>query len=209
MLRFWWLPACLIGLLALASLGLLAHALRTHPEDRLRAAGLLASLAAVCSLLFAIGIGRGYLGLAGGLATRYSVVSMALPFVCYCAWVLYGRGRTGDFVQVLCFTLACVALGMNTLQGMGSGRVRQQAGAPLLQGIRAGLPPGVLAREHGAPLSDDLERVAAGLEMLRRARRGPYRDAPLSADAPRSGAPNALSPAPVSPAAQSPSPPSP
>jgi len=102
-----WPAACVFVLLVLvATACLLAARLRRAADERLRAAGLLASLAGTLCLVLVVSVARGDAGWRAGFADRY--VSLSAPLLCsaYLAWTLYGKGNQR---RIACAALALAA----------------------------------------------------------------------------------------------------
>jgi hypothetical protein len=106
-------------------------------------------------------------------------VTLAMPLLClfYLQGVIYGRPIVWRHVQRALFLLMCVAAVVNCYKGLHYGQVFRGRFARLESDMRAGIPPEALALRHGDGLGHaPIPVYAAQLEMLRQARRGPYRD---------------------------------
>jgi hypothetical protein len=159
------------------SLAELVWVIMRRPEERVRAFGLLAFLAAMLLLALGIGFSRACLGPDAGMQDRY--VTLAMPLLClfYLQGVIYGRPSVWRHVQRALFLLMCAALVVNSYKGLHYGQTFRGLFARLESDMRAGIPPEALAVRHGDALGHaPIPVYAAQLEMLRQARRGPYRD---------------------------------
>jgi hypothetical protein len=144
------------------SVAQLAGVIVRCPEERVRAFGLLA-----------LGIGWGRTG--HGLAERYATLAMPLVCLFYLQGVIYSRPIVWRHLERGLFLLMCVFLAVNCHKALYFGQMYRARFAGMECDMRAGIPPEALAVRHGDRLENPGE-LAAGLEMLREARRGPYRD---------------------------------
>jgi len=149
----------------------LAGVIVRRPEERVRALGLLAFLGGM--LLLALGIGWGRTG--HGLAERYATLAMPLVCLFYLQGVIYSRPIVWRHLERGLFLLMCVFLAVNCHKALYFGQMYRARLAGIERDMRAGIPPEALAVRHGDRLENPGE-LAAGFEMLREARRGPYRD---------------------------------
>ncbi|MFN2431366.1 MAG: hypothetical protein ABR599_00835 [Gemmatimonadota bacterium] len=158
-----------------SSAALPAWALLRTSRERLRAAGLLAVVAAVAALALAIGHGRAALGSGPGFSSRYALLSIGALCACYLAWGIYARPRPARFVQMCLFAGFCAFLTYSSLTAIGWARGRSAVVAAFAADVRAGLPDDLLAARHGMQL-----RQYAFLDLadLRRTATGPFEDAP-------------------------------
>jgi hypothetical protein len=108
--NYWWPAGWIVVALVGATLGLLAIVIVRTPEERPRALGLAAILAAMVGVAGAVGISRAAFGPAAILASRY--VTIAIPLLCaiYFAWLVYGKaaGRVG--IHLVLVTLMCLSV---------------------------------------------------------------------------------------------------
>jgi hypothetical protein len=153
----WSLP--LVLTLCSASALLLVKVARERPDDRARAAGILAVLAGVFTLALAVGWGRGDVGW-GGFAIRY----VTLPATALCcvdfAWCRYGTPRTAYWMQAALFALVLGVLPINFREGLRYGRERARIDAA----VRADIARGVAVHDLAARYSADFYSEPAPFE---------------------------------------------
>jgi hypothetical protein len=175
--NIWPASGILVLLGCVWSFAQLTRVIVERPEERVRALGFLAFLGAMLLLALGIGWGRAGFGADAGLQDRY--VTLAVPLVClfYLQGVIYSRPIVWRHAQRVLLVLACVLLVVNCRKGWYYGQTFHGLFARLESDMRAGIPPEALAVRHGDRLGHAPTAVyAAQLEMLREARRGPYRD---------------------------------
>jgi hypothetical protein len=169
------------GFLVLAGCGLatllLLRAFIRRPEERLRAAGLLAWLAGTFLLAAGIGCGRAFLGPGAGLVDRYMLLSA--PLLCFFSlvWNAYASPRWGGRLQGVLLLLVFVSVLIGVRKGP---RYAADIVVPLQaleRDAQAGFPAATLAVRYGDRFAfgATLEAFSRHLEMLRIARLGPYR----------------------------------
>ncbi|MFO1323732.1 MAG: hypothetical protein U1F15_06680 [Burkholderiales bacterium] len=165
-------PAVVV--LGLATAAGLVGVARRRDDERLRATGLLACLAAAGAMALAIGIGRANAGPGAGLPARYALL-MAPALVCvFFAAVLYGGRGAGRFVQVLLFAAACALIVPNAMLGVEYGRFRADLADAVTDDIEAGVPPRALAQRYLHKLLAESTDLEARFAMLEAARWGPF-----------------------------------
>ena len=168
-----WL-GCAVAFTCIASACVLAAIVASRPDERLRASGLLACLAASLLVAAAIGYGRAGIGPGAGLPARYALlISPALVCVFLTA-VLYAGPVTGRLAQTLFFAVACAMLVPNIAAGIEYARYRTEIADAVLEDIAAGMPSAALAQRHGPKLLPDNDALEARFEMLRTAGIGPF-----------------------------------
>ncbi len=176
------------GLIVLAcglSLWQLSNVFRRRPEERVRAAGLLCFLGGVGALALAIGVGRAFAGPRAGYMGHY--MTLATPLLCllYFQCTLYCQRAKIHFQRTLCLLMLGL-VAVNVYKGLGYSRYFEQLMRPMEADARVGVAPGELAVRYGDQLAfASTEVFAARLEMLRRARLGPYRETAETPDAGR------------------------
>jgi hypothetical protein len=160
---------------------LLIHAWR-RPDDRFRALGLLAFMAACASLALAIGWGRGSLGWRAGFQQRYMIAAAPMLCAAFLIWGLNG-GRSGRLVQWA--LLGCVILLFpgNLQRGLKDARYHRQEMNTLSQDLAAGLPPfAIVLRNADTMVPESIperqEILAEALKKLQAAGIKPYNDLP-------------------------------
>ncbi|HEV3119729.1 MAG TPA: hypothetical protein VGY58_21905 [Gemmataceae bacterium] len=156
----------------LSSVAVLATTWYRRPEQRFRAAGLLAFIATMLVLALALGWGRAALG--GGFAPRY--VILACPVFCalYFVWELYGPRRIRGLLPMCLFVIVALLTPWNYQHGLGHA---QQVGAlarAFRKDLRHGVPPAELARRHPF-LCPDVPVLTRHLEKLIQRGIGPFR----------------------------------
>jgi hypothetical protein len=167
-----WVVPCLLGF----SAAILLVAGVRHPEERLRAWGLLAFLAATASLALGLGWGRSGMGALAGLEARYT--SMPIPTLCgvYLGCELFA-GPAGRRLVPMCLLLsATCALWGNTRLGIKHGEETAAKSAAFRRDLRAGLPAYILVNRHTPFLHPSQDDLLSCMMMLHRAGIRPFRD---------------------------------
>lgn len=167
--------ALALAILLVTGALLLARVWRSEASERIRALGLLLFLGASAVLGLAVGWGRAGRFPSGELNSRYAI--LAALFVCcvYFAWGLYGprRWRALACAALALFMLA--ALPFNTLRGLADRNWVEAGMRGVERDLKDGLPRVLIAERHQPFLLHwDLERLLAGLGMLREAGLGPF-----------------------------------
>jgi hypothetical protein len=163
--------------LCLVSLAPLVRAWRTQPPERPRVLGLLSFLLAMGSLAFGIGLARSGGGLGAGYAPRYVLLATPVVYCLYLVWETYGASR---LVPLGLLAGLCALFPLNVRETLQRGRIHGRRMDDVERAIEAREPPAHLATVHGGFLYDQVpaDRIARYLDMLRRARIGPFRDLP-------------------------------
>jgi hypothetical protein len=161
--------------LLLVGVAVLLRAVVDRPEERPRALGLLAFLAAVASLAAGIGWGRSGMGELAGFQDRY--VTMAVPALClvYLACELYGTPFIRHFVPTCLFVAMCLVLWPNTRDGVAHGREVSAQALDFEKEVRDGVPTYVLVRRYTPYLHPSQDALTELLGMLQRAGIGVFR----------------------------------
>ena len=168
-----WLGPAVAALCVVAACALGAIA-ATRPDERLRASGLLACLAATCAVPLAIGYARAPLGPDAGLPARYALL-MAPALACiFMTAVLYGGAFAGRLAQVGLVAAALAMLGPNVKTGIDYGRYRAEIADSVLADILAGVSSSGLAQRYANKLLPENATLEQGFETLRAAGRGPF-----------------------------------
>jgi len=160
---------------SLAAMAQLVRVIRRHPEERNRATGLLAFLAAIGALALGIGWGRAYLGERAGLMLRYSTLATPLLCLFFIQAGLFSRTMTAKRLQRVLFLMICVLTIINTRKGFNSAVDFRYQMTLMENDMRNGLAPAAVARRHR-----HWNRPANQwrIEMLRDAGLNPYRKLP-------------------------------
>ncbi|MGA2031598.1 MAG: hypothetical protein ABSG68_05040 [Thermoguttaceae bacterium] len=175
----------LSGLLVLAACGLavlpLLRTLMRRPEERFRAAGLLAWLAAVFVLAAGIGWGRSFIGPGAGFANHYMVLTASLLCFFALVWNAYASPRWLPHLQRCLLLLACVSFLVGVHKGPRCSAEIFDPLRDLERDAQAGIPPAMLAVRYADrfAFNEPLQKFTRWLEMLRTAKLGPYRGRPL------------------------------
>ena len=178
------------GLLVLAGCGLaLRELLRTlvgRPEERLRAAGFLAWLAAMLLLAAAIGWGRAFLGPGTGFTDRYMLLAAPLWGFFSLVWTAYASPGQGERLQRAALLLLCVSALVAVHKGYRCAADLFTPTQAFGRDARTGLSPKALAARYcdHYGFGATPETFARWMEMLRNAELGPYRGRPLQPLAP-------------------------
>ncbi|MBA2564676.1 MAG: hypothetical protein H0V09_04550 [Gemmatimonadetes bacterium] len=157
-----------------ATVALLAWTWWKRPRERMRAAGLLATLASVAALALAVGHGRAGLGPGAGFGARYAVLAVAAPCGVYFAWGLYASPPVARLVQTSLFTGTCALLTFNAMAGVGFGTPRRDTMDVFQGDVRAGMTDPELARRYWQFLFPSEALLTDWLRVLRAAGAGPY-----------------------------------
>jgi len=190
-----WSGAATLGLVALA-VAALGRTWFARPQERCRACGLLAFLAALLTVAAGVGWGRGWAGPLAGFQDRY--VTMAAPLWCWLVIVfrLYAPPPLGGLLANTLFAAACVLLWPNTEAGLKRGREGAETAGALARDIRSGAPPYRIVARYTPFLHPSQDEFTRLIPMLRRTRVGPFRflrDDPPFLEVPLSVVPAALS----------------
>ena len=148
-----------------------------RPQERVRAAGFLAFLGGMVLLALGVGWGRGIAAPGAGMQDRY--VTLSLPLLClfYLQGLVYGRPAFRSHLHRGLFLIMCVLVVVNCRKGLSYAQSFKGYFVRLEADMRARIPAEGLAMRHGDRLAfGPTDAFARQLEMLREARRGPYRD---------------------------------
>ena len=167
-----WAVPCLLAI----SGAVLLVAWARRPEERLRALGLLAFLAATVSLALGIGWGRSGMGALAGFQERYS--SMPILTLCgvYMACEIFAGPAARRLVPMLLLLSATGILWSNTRLGIKHGQETAAKSAAFRRDIRAGVPAYVLASRYTPFLHPSQDDLLKSMMMLHKAGIRPYRD---------------------------------
>lgn len=147
-----------------------------RPEERLRAAGLLAWSAGIFLLAAGLGYGRAFMGGKIGFTDRYMTLVAPYLALLYLQTILYSAPLTQRRTQ----TVWCLLLAALTLLGFYKApqALVDYESVPSLQAdMRLGIPPESLALRYAKHLAVAPPAVfIRRLETLRDARIGPYRN---------------------------------
>jgi hypothetical protein len=155
-------------------LWLLALAL-SRREERLRAAGLLACLAAMGLLALGIGYGRNGIGLGSGFSSRYSLLIAPALCLVFLAATLYGGRIRARLVEMTLFVAACVIFVANTRSGLDYAHYRDAPADALLADVAAGVPPSAIGQRYAPLIYPNAQVMEQRLEMMRVGKVGPYK----------------------------------
>jgi hypothetical protein len=149
-------------------------------EERTRAIGLLLFLAGTIAVGLGVGWGRAGYGSYSGFAPRYAILSLPLLCWSYFVWQIRGH-RTGRFVQILLFTLACLTLPLNMKEGRAAGKRWRQRSVSFATDVKKETATPVLAERycpHGARFLYPFGEHELGemIRMLARTKTGPFRN---------------------------------
>ncbi len=119
----------------------------TRRGERLRALGLLSYLGAMVVLAVGIGVGRAGMGTHVGFSSRYVSLALLVPSVSYMVFVIVGGGM-GRYVQMILFTIGCIAVIPNMQTGASLGARHYRFLKAFEDDLLAGAPPVALAAHH-------------------------------------------------------------
>jgi hypothetical protein len=165
-----WAGAGVAGLAGIGGLHAIA-AWYVASHERLRALGLLLSLAAFVGLAVVIGLARASLGAGAGSSARYMILAAPVVCVAYLAILAYAPPRRRSFVCACVATAVAVLLVSNYQEGRVYGEQRAMRADALAADAKRGLPSSALAMRHGEHFFPDGHTLADRLESLRRSRR--------------------------------------
>jgi hypothetical protein len=156
----------------------LARVFRHRPEERIRAAGLLAFLVAMGLLAASIGWGRAFIGAGAGMADRYTTLAAPLLLVWYFLAILYAAPRWSAHLQRGLLVLMAVVVAVSIHKEYNGAVDLRTPTVHLAADIRAGLAAPAAALRHGDRLAFwwPTEQFSRYLEILADARLGPYHD---------------------------------
>jgi len=169
----------------IAVLGLLAGAgcvlcrrWRLDPGERVTTAGLAMFLCGGLLLAIGIGVARGHMAPRACLQYRYMLLGAPLVLGLYFVGVRYGPAirsrqvRLGAAAAMVALGIWYNARGWNMARGMCGPVVEME------RAVAAGLSPREVAVRFADALQDPADSLTIHLEMLRKARLGPYRTGP-------------------------------
>ncbi|MFH0964093.1 MAG: hypothetical protein V2A58_08770 [Planctomycetota bacterium] len=167
--------AVLIGAaVALVAAAVLLTSWIADPDSREVSSGLIMCLASVLLLALAIGWARTGFGKDYIIdARRFATLSAPLLCLGYMTLVRFARRPSGRFLEMVLFTLLCATYAYNVRDGLDHGGLLRDIRTAALRDARAGMSSQDLAQRHY--ILQDKKLLAEGIEMLRRARYGPFR----------------------------------
>jgi hypothetical protein len=168
------LYAGFVALAVLAAVYFVCRSIRRHPAERLRATGLLATLAAITTMALAIGHARTWYAETGSFGLHYVLVMSPLLGAAYLIFALYSPPRFAALLQASLFALLAVATWQNYTPGEKSGKELRSYLRAIEVDIHAGLPPERVALKC-RPIHPSPQIVTEGLRMLQEAGMGPYK----------------------------------
>jgi hypothetical protein len=175
------------GLMVLSGVAAAFLAFRREPHrPRADALALAVGIGNVVALAAAIGVGRSVLGPGAGFGQRYATLAAAGPCLALLTWRWADLGRAQWVAAALRWAIlaaTAAALLPNAGWGLHEARRREAFLRPFEADLRAGWPTDALVLRHGGELFVDAAALAERIEMLRRARLGPFRGMPAGADA--------------------------
>jgi hypothetical protein len=181
-----WRYAGIAVLCALAStMTILSLVWWRRRAERLRAFGLFLVIGAVFPLAVGIGRARGPLHELAPLAPWYVTYCLPALSCCYLAWQVYAK-PAAPFFQMCLFTMACVMLPLNIMDGLDGRRELHETMVAFEKELQNGTPPLALAERYKSSLLFDTEPtyLAEMMRGLRTAGIRPFqsmKDPPLGA----------------------------
>jgi hypothetical protein len=141
-------------------------------SERLPIAGIAAFLLGMAALAFVIGFSRG--SIQGGFTSRYGLVSVPFILAVYLAALRWCAPARARLVQsgVVCLSL-CVALA-NFSEGQAMGRTRREQYRSLMAALQSGKPLHDTAEQCGGAFHPLPSAVGHRLELMKKARIGPF-----------------------------------
>jgi len=123
-----------------------------RPQERLRALGLLALMAAMTALALGIGWGRSGFGPSAGLAWRYTTLGVLTLCCSYFVWLLYSPPAFGGLVEMCLFTGVVLLFALNMQIGRDYGHNLRQTMKAFESDVRAGEPLYRLTKRYAPDL---------------------------------------------------------
>ena len=167
----------MVPALVVLTVALLLRCLFTRSSERDRIVGLLLFFAALVTLAFAVGFGRG--GREGNRDGHYSTLALPILCVVYFAWEMYGSRPASRLVEMCLFCVMCAAFILNGPPGRYLGGPNAVA-AEIQRDVLAGMSPCGMAERHllvfwWPDTQEGRRSVADGLAILGRAGVAPFR----------------------------------
>lgn len=179
---YWPKSAWVVGALVLATIALLGVTIRRQPQERYRASGILACLAASLSLAASIGWGRGGMFKGTDLPIHYVLLTSPLLATVYIAWTRYGPLPASQLVRISLFTILVAFADFNARLGRSWGVQRRADADRIDVDVRAGWSPTRIAERHWGALYPNVTACAERLEILHAAGMAPFRGRPYEAN---------------------------
>jgi hypothetical protein len=145
-----------------------------RPDERLRAAGLLAFLGAMALLALGVGHGRAGSGPEAGLVIRYVTLAVPALLCLYYVWQLYGPPAVRPRVQAALCAFAGLLFLLNVPVAFKYGGSQYRIKAGFERDLRDGVPVYLLVKRHTPAIHPNQDVLAESLRLLRRAGVGPF-----------------------------------
>jgi len=171
----WPLSGVAVPCLLVLATALLLRAWAARPEERPRALGLLAFLAATVSLALGLGWGRSGMGEVAGFQGRYSPLPVPTLCAVYLAVELYAGPAARRFVLTGLLLSTTAVLWGNTAPGLKHGRENAAEAASIRRDVREGLPAYLVVKRHTPFLHPSHDELGPPMAMLKKAGVGPFR----------------------------------
>ncbi len=172
--KHWEMAGLFVVFLIVATLVLLVKVALHAPDERVRAAGMIAILMAMCTTACAVGYTRSALGSSVGLATRYVTITAPLLGAIYFAWLAHGGAVVRRGVHVVLFVLVCMAVRDSAANGLRNGAKIWNAERRVEQNLIARLPADEVVRHACRYIHSNQSTVREGFGMLKRAGLGAF-----------------------------------
>ncbi len=171
-----WPGAARVALaLVIATLGRIAWLWWKKPDERIRLAGLLLFFAAMAIMTFAVGKGRSSFGFLAGFAPRYSLLALPVLIAAFFTWAIHPP-RIGRIMEAALCLAMVVMLHFDFVDAIPHAIERRNDVALFKQELAKGQSSQRLAEHHRFTLYPLVEHTAPGLEMMRQAHMGPFRN---------------------------------
>jgi hypothetical protein len=171
-----WRPAgiCAAVLTAATIVQLVVAAVQSR-DERVRASGLIAVIAAMCLTACAVGYFRSGIGYGMGLASRYVTLTAPLLAVLYVAWIPYGHKWARYAVQFTLFILVCLAFRDATNAGLQQGRRVKQEERIVERKLLARAPISEVVRKTSLYFEPNSPAVRHSYNVLKQANFGAFK----------------------------------
>ena len=168
-----WSTLFVLALFA-ATAWLLVRVVRDHPDERARAAGVLACMLGIVTMAVCVGWGRTSDWKFVGIALRYVGLPTNLACCAYFAWGVYGSPAIGRVAQYGLCALMAALLPVHVWIGQDYAYTRTHTAADFVRDVDAGLSVSSLAIQHQDTFGYGPAELEPLLRYLDEARWAPF-----------------------------------